>query len=57
MPEHSNFLTFFLAYLKDTLERNASVFGESIVGHHAPTWESFEPLASSLLVLALVLGS
>ncbi len=56
MPEHTSFLTLFLSYIKETLEHNTSVLGESVVGHHAPTWQSFEPLAASLLVIAVVLG-
>jgi F-type H+-transporting ATPase subunit a len=56
MPEHSSFLTLFLAHIKETLEHNTSVLGESVVGHQEPTWQSFEPLAASLLVVLIVLG-
>jgi F-type H+-transporting ATPase subunit a len=41
--------------MRETLDHNASVLGESVVGHHAPTWENFEPLGASLLVFVIVL--
>ena len=55
MPEHSSFLTFFLAHIKDTLEHNADALGTSVMGHQEPTWASFEPLAAALLVAIIVL--
>ncbi len=55
MPEHASFLTLILAHFKDTLEHNRSLLGASVVGKVPPTWESFEPLAASLFVVALVL--
>ncbi len=55
MPEHSTWLTLLLAYVRDTLDQNASALGESFVGHHAPTWRSFEPLAAALFTFFLVL--
>lgn len=57
MPEHSSFLTLLLAHIKETLDHNAhAVLGESIMGHQTPTWQSFEPLAGSILVILIVLG-
>ncbi len=55
MPEHSTWLTLLLAYMRETLEHNASALGDTVVGGHAPTWQSFEPLAAALFVFALVL--
>jgi len=55
MPEHSTFLTLLLVHIKDTLEHNAHLLGASVVGGHAPTWQSWEPVAAASLMLALVL--
>ena len=55
MPEHASFLTLILAHFKDTLEHNTELLGASIVGKVPPTWHSFEPLAASLFVFALVI--
>lgn len=54
MPEHSSFLTLILAHFRETLEHNTSLLGQSIVGKTDPTWQSFEPLAASVLVATLV---
>jgi len=56
MPEHASFLTLILAHFKDTLEHNTSLLGASVVGNVPPTWQSFEPLAASLLVVLVVLA-
>ncbi|MDX2055179.1 MAG: F0F1 ATP synthase subunit A [Polyangiaceae bacterium] len=56
MPEHASWLTLILAHIKDTLSHNAELLGDSVVGHHAPTWQSFEPMVTAFLVVALVLG-
>jgi F-type H+-transporting ATPase subunit a len=55
MPEHSTWLTLILAHFRDTLEHNTDILGDSVVGHHAPSWQSFEPLAASLFVVTLIL--
>jgi F-type H+-transporting ATPase subunit a len=55
MPEHSTWLTLLLAYMRETLDHNADALGDSVVGQHAPTWRSFEPLAAALLVMTIVL--
>ncbi len=55
MPEHTSWLTFLLAYMRATLEHNSSSLGTSLMGIH-PSWASFEPLATALLVVLLVLG-
>ena len=54
MPEHSSFLTLILAHFRETLEHNTSLLGQSIVAKTDPTWQSFEPLAASILVATLV---
>lgn len=55
MPEHSTWLTFVLAYMKDTLEANLSLIGDSFIGRESPAWTSFEPIAAALLTaLAIV---
>ena len=56
MPEHASFLTLILAHFRDTLDHNKGLLGDSIVGKVPPSWQSFEPLAASLFVVALVLG-
>ncbi|HSC87235.1 MAG TPA: F0F1 ATP synthase subunit A [Polyangiaceae bacterium] len=53
MPEHSTWLTFFLGYMKDTLEHNAQHLGASFVAHTPPSWQSWEPLFASLFVMLL----
>src|SRR5688572_11686890 len=55
MPEHSSWLTLILSHFKDTLDHNADVLGDTIVGGHSPTWQSFESLAASLFVLVIIL--
>jgi len=57
MPEHSSFLTLLLSHIRETLDHNAhGILGESIVGHQSPTWQSFEPLAGSILVILIVIA-
>jgi len=56
MPEHSTWLTLALAHVKDTLEHNAHLLGESVVGKKAPNWQSFEPIAASIVAALLVLA-
>jgi F-type H+-transporting ATPase subunit a len=53
MPEHANLLTLILAHFRDTLDHNTSLLGRSIIGNQNPTWESFEPLAASILVFLM----
>ncbi len=55
MPNHSSWLTFVLEYFKDTLSHNASVVGESFIGHSEPTWHTFEPIAASALIMVVLL--
>jgi F-type H+-transporting ATPase subunit a len=55
MPNHTTWLTFFLGGLKDNLEHNASIIGQSVVNGHAPTWLSFEPIVAALFVALIVL--
>jgi F-type H+-transporting ATPase subunit a len=56
MPEHASWLTLALAYIKDSLEQNAHHLGATMIGGHAPTWHSWEPLAAaSLMMLAVIL--
>ena len=50
MPEHSSWLTLILSHFRETLDHNADMLGESIVGKQAPSWHSFEPLAASLFI-------
>jgi F-type H+-transporting ATPase subunit a len=55
MPEHSSWLTLILSHFRDTLEHNTQVLGDTVIGKHAPTWQSFEPLVASLFIVLLVL--
>src|SRR4051794_24231875 len=55
MPEHSSWLTLILSHFRETLDHNAQLLGDSIVGKQPPTWHSFEPLAASLFITVLIL--
>jgi F-type H+-transporting ATPase subunit a len=55
MPEHSSLLTLLLAAMKENLERNASIIGESFVAKQAPSWQSFEPIIAASMVVAVIL--
>jgi len=55
MPEHASWLTLIFAHYKENLSQNAYVFGQSIIGHEPPTWQSFEPLGAALTVAFLIL--
>jgi F-type H+-transporting ATPase subunit a len=56
MPEHTSILTLLLAHMKETLSANAEGFGKTFIGHHPPSWHSFEPIATSLTVALVLLG-
>jgi len=56
MPEHTSVLTHLLAHAKGTLSQNAAVLGDTFIGGHAPTWRSFEPIATSALVAVILLA-
>jgi F-type H+-transporting ATPase subunit a len=56
MPEHTSFLTLLLAHMKETLSANAEAFGDTVIGHHPPSWHSFEPIATSLVIALVLLG-
>src|SRR4051794_19050120 len=53
MPEHTTFLTYFLAMFP-ALQENAEHIGYSFIGHHDPTWRSFEAIITSIFVILLV---
>lgn len=55
MPSHSTWLTLLLEGMKDTLERNSAIIGKSLVGGAEPSWHSFEPIISALIVVLLLL--
>jgi F-type H+-transporting ATPase subunit a len=48
-------LTLALQHFADTLEHNAHIIGASFVGKKPATWQSFEPIAVSLLVALLII--
>ena len=56
MPQHASWLTLLLAHIKDTLAHNAGALGDSVIGHHPPGWQSFEPITASLIVAGVVLA-
>ena len=56
MPEHASFLTLILAHFRETLDHNASILGDSVVGKVPATWQSFEPLAASLFVFVVIIA-
>lgn len=53
MPEHTTFITYLLAMFP-ALQVNARNIGYSFLGHHEPTWRSFEPVITALLVIVVV---
>jgi F-type H+-transporting ATPase subunit a len=53
MPSHTTFLTYLFAKFP-ALQENANNLGISFIGHREPTWRSWEPLLTSLLVILLV---
>jgi F-type H+-transporting ATPase subunit a len=53
MPEHTTFLTYLLAKFP-ALQQNAENIGYSFVGHREPTYRSFEPIITSVLVAIFV---
>src|SRR4051812_30868048 len=53
MPEHTTFLTYFLAKFP-ALRENADNIGYSFIGHRDPSYRSFEPIVTSLLVIVIV---
>jgi len=53
MPEHTTFLTYLLAKFP-ALRENANNIGYSFIGHHDPSYRSFEPIITSILVVLLV---
>jgi F-type H+-transporting ATPase subunit a len=55
MPEHASFLTILLGHIKDTLDHNAHHLGASVIRGQAPTWQSWEPVAASVLIMLFVL--
>lgn len=55
MPEHSSWLTLVLSHMRETLDHNAHVLGDTVVGHHPPTWQSFEAIGAALLVATILL--
>lgn len=55
MPDHSSWLTLILAHIKGTLDHNAHMLGETVLGGEAPTWHSWEPLAAASLMMLFVL--
>lgn len=56
MPDHSSFLTFLLEHIRETLSHNAHALGQSVIGKHPPTWQSFEPVSAAILVAMLLIG-
>jgi F-type H+-transporting ATPase subunit a len=55
MPEHTTFLTYLLSKFP-ALQQNAESIGYSFIGHHDPTYRSFEPIITSVLVMLLVVA-
>ena len=53
MPEHTTFLTYFLSQFP-ALRTNAENIGYSFIGHRDPSYRSFEPIFTSILVILLV---
>lgn len=56
MPDHTTWVTYLLHYMKDTLGHNAQLLGTSLVAKTDPTWRSWEPMATALIVSLLLLA-
>src|SRR5688572_28693976 len=56
MPDHTSWLTYLLAHIKDTLAHNAHNVGQSFVAKHEPSWQSFEPITTAILIAVIVLA-
>lgn len=54
MPEHSSWITLLFAQAKENLARNAETIGDTFIGHHGPTWHSFEPIGTALALAVLL---
>jgi len=55
MPEHTSFLTYLIHLLPHGGEW-AQRFGKGVISATPPTWQSWEPLVTALLLVALLLG-
>ncbi len=55
MPGHSSWLTFLLENIKDNLSQNAEVVGDTMIGHKAADWHTFEPIFAASFVVLLLL--
>jgi F-type H+-transporting ATPase subunit a len=53
MPEHTGFLTYFLAQF-ETLRHNAQNVGKTFIMHEQVTYRSIEPIFMSMLVLVFL---
>jgi F-type H+-transporting ATPase subunit a len=56
MPDHTSFLTYLLAYFQSTLQHNAHIAGQTLIGKHEASWQSFEPLITALIVAVLLIA-
>jgi F-type H+-transporting ATPase subunit a len=54
MPEHTSFFSYLISYFP-ALQHNASVFGESFIGHQPVTVHGLEPLVASFVVMIVLL--
>ena len=54
MPAHTTWLTYLLAYMKDTLAHNAGSIGTGFIQHQPADWHSWEPIISSILIALLL---
>jgi F-type H+-transporting ATPase subunit a len=55
VPDHTSWLTLLLQGFAETLDHNAHVIGESFVGKKPASWQSFEPIAMSLIIAVAVI--
>jgi F-type H+-transporting ATPase subunit a len=56
MPDHTSWLTYLLAHIKDTLSHNAHNIGDSFVAKHPASWQSFEPITMAIVIAVMVLA-
>ncbi len=55
MPEHTTFITYLLSKFP-ALQENAQNLGRTVVYGQEPSWRSFEPIVTALLVVLVILG-
>ncbi|MCL2823030.1 MAG: F0F1 ATP synthase subunit A [Polyangiaceae bacterium] len=56
MPEHTTFLSFLIQWLMPHGDDLAKNFGPGVISHTEPTWQSWEPPITALLIVLIMLA-